>query len=120
MGEPLSSDFETLWNDGEFRLSRSAKAGASCPVLVLTSAVDQPAPSSSARLEHAYDLRSELDPSWAARPLELIHDHGKPALVIEDHGGEALARVVGKPWEFDLILRTAVGINAALELLHEG
>src|ERR1700691_4677837 len=57
------------------------KAGASCPVLVLTSAVDQPAPSSSARLKHAYDLRSELDPSWAARPLELIHDHGKPALV---------------------------------------
>src|SRR6202050_3069623 len=95
-GKPLSSDLETLWNDGEFRLSRSAKAGASCPVLVLTSAVDQPAPSSSARLEHAYDLRSELDPSWAARPLELIHDHGKPALVIEDHGGGGAGAPVGK------------------------
>ena len=119
MGEPLSSDFETLWNDGEFRLSRSAKAGASCPVLVLTSAVDQPAPSSSARLEHAYDLRSELDPSWAARPLELIHDHGKPALVIEDHGGEVLARLLGKPWELDLFLRVAIGITAALGRLHQ-
>ena len=119
MGEPLSSDFETLWNDGEFRLSRSAKAGASCPVLVLTSAVDQPAPSSSARLEHAYNLRSELDPSWAARPLELIHDHGKPALVIEDHGGEVLARLLGKPWELDLFLRVAIGITAALGRLHQ-
>src|SRR5271170_2429267 len=118
-GKPLSSDFETLWNDGEFRLSRSAKAGASCPVLVLTSAVDQPAPSSSARLEHAYDLRSELDPSWAARPLELIHDHGKPALLIEDHGGEVLARLLGKPWELDLFLHVAIGITAALRRLHQ-
>src|SRR5580658_10351961 len=100
MGEPLSSDFETLWNDGEFRLSRSAKAGASCPVLILTSAVDQPAPSSSARLEHAYGLRSELDPSWAARPLELIHDHEKP-------------------WELDVFLRVAIGITAALGRLHQ-
>src|SRR5580700_3365898 len=118
-GKPLSSDFETLWNDGEFRLSRSAKAGASCPVLVLTSAVDQPAPSSSARLEHAYDLRSELDPSWAARPLELIHDHEKPALLIEDHGGEVLARLLGKPWELDLFLRVAISITAALGRLHQ-
>jgi PAS domain S-box-containing protein len=118
-GKPLSSDFETLWNDGEFRLSRSAKSGASCPVLVLTSAVDQPAPSSSARLEHAYDLRSELDPSWAARPLELIHDHGKPALLIEDHGGEVLARLLGKPWELDLFLRVAIGITSALGRLHQ-
>ena len=119
MGEPLSSDFETLWNDGEFRLSRGAKAGASCPVLVLTSAVDQPAPSSSARLEHAYELRSELDPSWAARPLELIDDHGRLALLLEDHGGEALARLVGKPWELDLFLRVAIGITAALGRLHQ-
>ncbi len=115
----MSSDFETLWNDGEFRLSRSARAGSSCPVLVLSSAVDQSAPSSSARLEHAYDLRSELDPSWAARPLELIHDHGKPALLIEDHGGEVLARLLGKPWELDLFLRVAIGITAALGRLHQ-
>src|SRR5271154_5600550 len=118
-GKPLSSDFETLWNDGEFRLSRSAKAGGSCPVLVVTSAVDRPAPRSRARLEHAYDLRSELDPSWAARPLELIHDHGNPALIIEDHGGEVLARLLGKPWELDLFLRVAIGITAALGRLHQ-
>jgi serine/threonine protein kinase len=85
----------------------------------LTSAVDQPAPSSTARLEHAYDLRSELDPSWAARPLELIHDHGKPALLIEDHGGDVLAQLLGKPWELDLFLRVAIGVTAALGRLHQ-
>src|SRR5271154_2263729 len=118
-GKPLSSGFETLWNDGEFRLSRNAKAGGSCPVLVLTSAVDQPAPSSSARLGHAYELRGELDPRWGGRPLELIHDHGKPALLIEDHGGEVLARLLGEPWELDLFLRVAIGVTAALERLHQ-
>jgi PAS domain S-box-containing protein len=94
-------------------------AGASCPVLTLTSAVDRPSPRSSARLEHAYDLRSELDPSWAARPLELIHDHGKPALIIEDHGGEILARLLGKPWQLQLFLRVAIGMTAALGRLHQ-
>jgi serine/threonine protein kinase len=115
----LSSGFEILWNDGEFRLSRSANAGASLPVLTLTSAVDQPTPTSIARMEHAYDLRSELDLSWAARPLELVHDRGKPALLIEDHGGEVLARLLGKPWELDLFLRVAVGITATLGRLHQ-
>jgi PAS domain S-box-containing protein len=118
-GRAFSSDFETLWNDGEFRLSRSAKAGVPYSVLVLTSAAGRPAPRSSARLEHAYDLRGELDPSWAARPLELIHDHGKLVLIMEDPGGELLARLLGKPWELGLFLRVAIGITAALGRLHQ-
>jgi hypothetical protein len=61
--------------------------------------VDQPALGSIARLKNAYELRNELDPGWAARPLELIREHGKPALKIEDHGGELLSRLLGKPWE---------------------
>ena len=70
-------------------------------------------------LGYAYDLRSELDPSWVARPLELIQDHGKPALLIEGHSGEMLARLLGKPWELDLFLRVAIGITAALGRLHQ-
>lgn len=88
MAQVSSSAFETVWNDGEFILSRSANASASVPVLALAPVVDQPAPSSIARLEHAYALRNDLDSHWAARPLELIDDHGKPALLIEDHGYE--------------------------------
>jgi PAS domain S-box-containing protein len=85
----------------------------------LTPAVDQPAPTSIARLEHAHELRNELDSSWAARPLQLILDHGKPALLIEDHGGELLARLVGKPWELEPFLRVAIGITSALGRLHQ-
>jgi serine/threonine protein kinase len=81
--------------------------------------MDQPAPLSIARLEHAYALRNEFDPGWAARPLELIHDHGKLALLIEDHGGEILARLLGKRWELELFLRATMGITAALGRLHQ-
>src|ERR1700683_124970 len=89
MAQFSSFAFETVWNDGEFLLSRSADASGSV-LLVLAPAVDQPAPTSIARLEHAYELRNELDSHWAARPLALINDHGKPALLIENHGGEVL------------------------------
>jgi PAS domain S-box-containing protein len=119
MPELSSSGFETVWNDGEFLLSKHANAGAPCPVLVLAPATDQPTPSSIARLKNAYELRNELDPTWAARPLQLIHEHGHPALLIEDHGGEVLARLVGKPWELEPFLRIAIGITAALGHLHQ-
>ena len=119
VAELSSSGLETVWNDGEFLLSRSAEAEASCPALVLAPAMDQPAPASIARLKNAYELRNELDPSWAARPLDFIHEHGKPALRIEDHGGEVLARLLGKPWELRLFLRVGIGIAAALGRLHQ-
>ena len=119
MAELSSSGFETVWNDGEFLLSRSANTGASGPVLVLAPAVDQPAPGSSARLENAYELRNELDPAWAARPLEFIHLDRKAALRIEDPGGEVLACLLGEPWKLEQFLRVGIGVAAALGRLHQ-
>src|ERR1700678_1064892 len=119
MAELSNSGFETVWNDGEFLLSKSANAGASRPILVLAPAVDQPAPGITARLENAYKLRNELDPSWAARPLEFIHLDRKPALQIENPGGEVLACLLGKPWELEQFLRVGMGIAASLGHLHQ-
>src|SRR5580700_10811444 len=118
MAQFSSFAFETVWNDGEFLLSRSADASGSV-LLVLAPAVDQPAPTSIARLEHAYELRNELDSHWAARPLALIDDHGKPALLIENHGGEVLARLLRKPWELKPYLPVAIGMTVALGRLHQ-
>ena len=81
MAELSSSGFETVWNDGEFILSKHANARESRPVLVLAPEVDQPTPTSIARLKNAYELRNELDPGWAARSLEFIRqagDHSVP------------------------------------------
>jgi PAS domain S-box-containing protein len=119
MAELSSFEFETVWNDGDFLLSRSAHRGTSCPVLVLAPAVDQSASSGIARLENAYELRNELDPSWAARPLEFIHLDRKPALRIENPGGQVLACLLGKPWELEGFLRVGMGIAASLGHLHQ-
>ena len=118
MVDVSSFGFETVWNDGEFLLSKG-NAELSCPVLVLAPAVEQPAPSSIARLMNAFELRNELGPGWAARPLDLIYEHGKPALWIEDHGGEILARLLGNPWALKPFLRVAIGIATSLGRLHQ-
>src|SRR5262245_15383194 len=116
--ESSKAELETLWQDGEFILSRGAVDGERSGLLVMSPAVEHPAPASLKRLEHAYALRDELDSDWAARPVELAHHNGKPALLIEDHGGELLARNLGKPWDVALFLRVAIGLAAALGRLH--
>src|ERR1700691_5958111 len=118
MAQFSSFAFKTVCNDGQFLLWMSADASGSV-LLVLAPAVDQPAPTSIARLEHAYELRNELDSHWAARPLALIDDHGKPALLIENPGGEVLARLLRKPWELKPYLPVAIGMTVALGRLHQ-
>src|SRR5262245_15805799 len=112
--ELSKSAFETLWQDGEFVLSRGVVDGERPALLVMSPAVEQPPLASLKRLEHAYALRDELDSGWAARPVELVHHNGKPALLIEDHGAELLARILGKPWDVALFLRVAIGLTVAL------
>src|SRR5262245_27668833 len=118
MTELLGYVFETLRKDGEFVLARSKGEGNHSPTLVLTPASDQPALESLKRLEHEYLLRDELDPTWAARPLALVQHQGRPALLLEDPGGELLARLLGHPWEVTQFLRVAIGLAGALGQLH--
>lgn len=87
MAQITTEPVETIWNDGEFLLLRTP-ASSSRAGLVLAPAFEERAPISIARLKHAYELRNELDPSWAARPIELTSHKGQRALLIEDHGGE--------------------------------
>src|SRR5262245_5142481 len=110
--------FTPLWEDGEFVLSRGVRDGEQSPLLVLASTSAQPTPGSLQLLEHSYALREELDPAWAARPVELVRSQGRPALLLEDPGGELLARLVGQPWEVGQFLRVAIGLARALGQLH--
>jgi PAS domain S-box-containing protein len=109
---------EKLWEDGDLVLFRSVLGDEAAPVLVLAPASEQPAAGIIVRLEHAYALREELGLSSVARPLELVHHRGLPALLLEDPGGELLARLVGHPLELPQFLRVAISIAAALGQLH--
>ena len=65
----------TLWEDGEFLLSRSVREGELSLLLVGTPVTEQPTPASHKRLERAYALREGLETSsgpnrfWTQRRL---------------------------------------------------
>src|SRR5712692_9859105 len=118
MMELSHSLLEPLWEDGEFVLSRGVRDGDLAPLLLMSPALAQPAHASLQRLQHAYALREELEPTWAARPLELVHHHGRSTLLLEDPGGELLVRLLGHPLELTQFLRIATGLAGALRQLH--
>src|SRR5262249_45959205 len=64
-------------------------------------------------------LRDQLDGAWAVRPLELVREHGRSLLVLEDPGGEPLARLLDEPMELASFLRLAIGIARALANCHQ-
>jgi hypothetical protein len=119
MTELLHYTFKTIWDDGNFILSQATLPEETSPILVASPAHAQPTPVSIAQLEHAYALRRELDTVWAARPFELGHHEGKPALLMENPGGELLAAMLGTPWELTQFLRVAIGLTVSLGRLHE-
>ncbi|HUM10950.1 MAG TPA: hypothetical protein VLT82_08395, partial [Myxococcaceae bacterium] len=69
-------------------------------------------------LEHEHALHSELDPSWAVRPLELTQYEGRPVLILEDPGATPLAALLETPMELGLSLRLGAGLAAAVRKLH--
>ncbi|MEY9381045.1 serine/threonine protein kinase [Rhizobium leguminosarum] len=124
---PLASalvemSLEVRWEDGDRVFRRERRLGADGkwnPVLVVLSALEYPTPSSLGRLDHEYGLKDELDSAWAVRPLELVREGGQTMLVLEDPGGEPLARRLGTAMEPELFLRLAIGIAAALGKVHQ-
>jgi hypothetical protein len=53
-------------------------------VLVLSPVAEHPSPESVKRLEHAYSFKEELDPAWAARPIDLARHRDRMVLVLEE------------------------------------
>ena len=67
----LADRLETVLEDGEFVLYRSAAAHTTpAPsALVVMPRSDHPRPQAVRMLEHEHSLGGELDPAWALRPL---------------------------------------------------
>jgi PAS domain S-box-containing protein len=112
---------EVLSPGAELTLYRGRQAGGPT-VLVLAATGRQPTLRSVERLEHEHSLADELDPGWAVRPLALTRQDGRPMLLLEDHGGEPLDRILdverGRPLDVAAVLRLAADIAAALGRVH--
>src|ERR1700747_1871792 len=118
MTELTSFMLERLWEDGELVLFRGKRDAGLARVLVAAPALEQPVPATIAQLRHAYSLAAEVDPAWAVRPLELVYHEGRPALLMEDPGGDPLEGLLGDPMKPSQFLRIAIGIAVALGSLH--
>ncbi|HET8948079.1 MAG TPA: serine/threonine-protein kinase PknK, partial [Candidatus Polarisedimenticolia bacterium] len=112
---------QVLWDEGDFRYCRirrrSADGTSTCLAVVPTA--EHPAPGTLHRLAHEHALKDDLDGAWAVRPLELVRERGQTALLLEDHEGVPLDRLVQGPMEIGGCLRIAVALTAAIVPLHE-
>src|ERR1700737_2365337 len=111
--------FEALRKDEEFILYRGQSEDAPVKVLVLSPVGEYPTPESLKRLEHAYSLREELDPRWAARPIAMARHWDRTVLVSEDPGGVPLDRLLGQPLNVAFSLRLAISLSTAIGHLHQ-
>ena len=116
----MNESLHVLWNDGEYAFYRGSRPCASGEnaVLIMAPAGERPSPTILDRVAHYYELKSELDGAWAARPIELVREEGRTTLVLEDPGGEPLASRIGAPMEVGGFLRLAIGIAGALGNVH--
>jgi predicted ATPase/signal transduction histidine kinase len=113
---------QVLWEDGErivYRALRDEPAGDRRTVLLVLPATETPSNASLDRLAHEYGLKDHLDAPWAVRPLDLLRDHGRTMLVLDDPGGDLLQRFTGSPMALPTFLRLAEALAAALRGLHE-
>jgi predicted ATPase/signal transduction histidine kinase len=118
MAQVSRNVLETLWDDGNFVLSRCVLAGERSPVLALAPSSKRPGRRIIEKLERTYALRETLDPTAVPRLLGLDQDGDLQALLFEDPGGHLLAGLVGQPWELTQFLRVSAGTAAALGGLH--
>jgi PAS domain S-box-containing protein len=110
---------EVLWADGERLFCRTWRGDPRQPVLAVLPAAEHPTPESLDRLANEYGLKDHLDSTWAARPVELIREHGRTMLLLECPAVEPLDHLIGPPMEVGKFLRLAVALSATLCRLHE-
>jgi PAS domain S-box-containing protein len=122
-GDEEENSLQVLWEDGGHRVFyrgwRLRPDGHGVAVLAVVPAVEHPPPDTLDRLAHEYGLKDELDGAWAVRPLELVREHGRTMLVLEDPGGELLEGLVGQPMAVRPFLHLALGLVAAIARLHQ-
>ena len=113
---------QVLWRDSERVFHRGWRLdddGKRRDVLIALPAADHPSRSTLDRLTHEYELKDELDATWAVRPLELVREANRTMLVLDDAGGEPLEMLLGAPMDIGRFLRLGCTVASALGKLHQ-
>jgi PAS domain S-box-containing protein len=111
--------FEVVRSDKDFILYRGRREDDESQVLVLSPVTEYPAPEIVKWLEHAYSLREQLDPAWAARPMAIARHWDRTVLVSEDPGGIPLDQLLGNALDLAFCLRVSTSLANVIGRLHE-
>ncbi|WP_426419686.1 ATP-binding sensor histidine kinase [Bradyrhizobium genosp. A] len=116
------TDLQVLWEDSEYALYRGRRLTQNSSrfesVLIAIPAAAQASPAVLDRLACEYDLKDELDETWAVRPLDLVRQGARTSLVLDDPGGEPLERLIDGPMDIEIFLRLAIDIARVLSKAH--
>ena len=119
MTELTSFMLERLWEDGELVLFRGKRdAGLAVSACSGASSGATSAGGHCATASRVFARRGDGSRLGGSPPDKLVHHEGRPALVMEDPGGDPLERLLGHPMEPSQFLRIAIGIAVALGSLH--
>jgi hypothetical protein len=86
MSALLTESLEKLREECGTTLYRGTAGPDGSPLLALT-ATDDPVGEGRRRLEREFAQRDLLDHQWSARPVALVTDGQRPALLLTDPGG---------------------------------
>ncbi len=99
-------------------LYRSVRAPDGSPVIIKALHSERLSRREIERLQHEYEVGQRLVGPYVMKPYALETFQGRPALVLEDFGGQPLASLLGSPMETGRFLTLAVPLAAALASLH--
>ena len=102
------SPVQKLWEKSDFILFREASPVGTESLLVLAPISERPSPVTIRRLEYLHSLREKLDPAFFTRPLAIVWQDGRPALLLEDPGGTVLEQ--SRPLMLKVALKLGIGV----------
>lgn len=111
-------EFVTLREGPEFVICRG-HSSSSALLLTVTPASSHPEPHTTGQLEREFKLAAKLDSAWAVRPIGFERRSGRATLVLEDPGGDSLARLLGRPLTLPTFFHLAIGIATAVRGAHQ-
>lgn len=89
------------------------------PVLLKTIAAATSSIQLIHQLEHELEIACDLNPEYVVRPIKIERCSDQRVLVLEECPYPLLTELLGIPLEVDIFLRVAIGIAAALAVIHD-
>src|SRR6202171_4190713 len=103
-GPPSGWQLKVVRQGPDSVLYRGRREPDGAPILLLALVSEHPGSESIERLEHEHRLKDELAPEWAVQPLQILHQDGRPMLLLAGPGGEFLDHLLGQPMELTQFL----------------